>query len=356
MKLVKLAVLSLFALCLSGPAFAGPGSGGGQQVVADFNGDGRADLLTVDSNGLLFVFITDTDGVSVDNAASGAPATLPVGFSVVDAADFNGDGRADVLVRDGSGLLFVFITDTDGISFDLGASGAPTSLSSDFQVVACNDFDGDGNADILVQNTTTGLLFVFVLNADGISINNAASGAPSTLSASFAVRSAADYNGDGRADLLVEDVSGGASDGLLFIFITAVGGISFDNGASGALTTIASDFSYVGSGDFTGDMGGPRADVMVVSDMGLAFVFVVDSSGVAVDNGASGAPFSTPGTFAINGIGDFNGDGKTDSLLEDATKLVFIFIHDDAATVNNGASGSPVTFPGTFDLAGFVGL
>ncbi|MYX67855.1 GDSL-type esterase/lipase family protein, partial [Streptomyces sp. SID8373] len=74
-----------------------------QTASADFNGDGRADIIARhDATGDLRMWLRRADGTF-------APAVTVTGgwrpFSQTAAADFTGDGKADIVARDGAGNL-----------------------------------------------------------------------------------------------------------------------------------------------------------------------------------------------------------------------------------------------------------
>ena len=65
--------------------------GPGGLVVADFNGDGRPDVIRGQQ-----VFLSNTDGTFT--ASTVISVGQNVNFNIIAVADFNGDGRADLLV------------------------------------------------------------------------------------------------------------------------------------------------------------------------------------------------------------------------------------------------------------------
>ncbi|BCW51131.1 hypothetical protein StoSoilB13_34730 (plasmid) [Arthrobacter sp. StoSoilB13] len=75
-------------------------------VKNDFNGDGFADILAREASGVLWLY--------PGNGAGGWLPRLQVGqgwnvmTALVAPGDFNGDGHADVLARDGGGLLWLY--------------------------------------------------------------------------------------------------------------------------------------------------------------------------------------------------------------------------------------------------------
>ncbi|MFJ5233258.1 FG-GAP-like repeat-containing protein [Kitasatospora sp. NPDC088391] len=131
---------------------AGTEAGGtGRVRFADWDGDGRADCLTVEDSGAVRVQLNrggDGHGGWTD---LGQVATgLTTDRSRVRFADFDGDGKADYLLLQPNGAVSVFRNDGgDGHGgwTDLGQVAAGAASSAD--QVRFADFDGDGRTDYL---------------------------------------------------------------------------------------------------------------------------------------------------------------------------------------------------------------
>jgi FG-GAP-like repeat len=67
-------------------------------------------------------------------------------WRVAAIADFNGDGKSDILWRHLNGTTNVFLLDGTTV---LGGSGTTRQLGTEWQVRGVGDFNGDGRADIL---------------------------------------------------------------------------------------------------------------------------------------------------------------------------------------------------------------
>jgi hypothetical protein len=80
------------------PTYADRTSGGRQLFVADFNRDGKPDILVSDGT----LNLGNGDGTF----KLGTPVSTPVSGGVLAVADFNGDGKPDVLEQ-GTGTLLV---------------------------------------------------------------------------------------------------------------------------------------------------------------------------------------------------------------------------------------------------------
>jgi hypothetical protein len=88
-------------------------------LAADFTGDGKADVAAVDKNGDLWLYPHTPSGF-------GTPWKIGTGWNGMTAllaADFNGDGNADVVSRDGSGNLWLYPHTPSGF-------GAPSKIGT----------------------------------------------------------------------------------------------------------------------------------------------------------------------------------------------------------------------------------
>lgn len=122
------------------------------RMVADVNGDGRPDIVGFASDGI-YVAINTGSGLrpmSKWRAGFGTATGWNVGVNPRVLADMNGDGRADVVGFDASGVLVALST---GAGF-----AAPARWSTEFdsrswlahqQPRLVTDVDGDGRADIV---------------------------------------------------------------------------------------------------------------------------------------------------------------------------------------------------------------
>ncbi|CUM40660.1 FG-GAP repeat domain-containing protein [Streptomyces gardneri] len=131
--------------------------GGGWQIYnlivgpGDLTGDGKGDLVARDRSGVLYLYPGNGQGTAVASRIR-----VGDGWStynkVLGAGDFSGDGRTDLLARDGSGTLWLYR--------GTGSATAPFAKRVNLgggwgtynKLAAPGDLNGDGKADLLAVN------------------------------------------------------------------------------------------------------------------------------------------------------------------------------------------------------------
>jgi hypothetical protein len=169
-------------------------------ALADLDGDHRLDVATADADRkAVSVLLNHGDG-TLERKSDYTTAIGPVGVA---AGDLDGDGHPDLVTANTSGSVSVLLNRSDGrfrAKVDYAAGGAPNSLG-------LADFDGDGFLDAAVASPRAPVgkhVTVLLGRGDGTF----------RLRRYFGVRlfasrlSSGDPNGDGRPDLVFSD--GGA--------------------------------------------------------------------------------------------------------------------------------------------------
>jgi hypothetical protein len=165
-------------------------------AVGDFNGDKKPDVAFLSTGNSLMVSLGNGDGTF------GSPTSYFAGDGTnwLTVADFNHDGKLDVVVADNAGLA---ILQGNGD----GTFQAPSFISSSsYSFVTVGDVNGDGKPDLIANVSPGGggqtpPLQVFLGNGDG----TFKALAPFGSAGSIVV---ADINGDNKADLVVGDGKG----------------------------------------------------------------------------------------------------------------------------------------------------
>jgi hypothetical protein len=262
---------------------------GGVVAVADFNGDGKPDVLQVTTTTLL-VLLGNGDGTF----QSPISTTLNTNISAVIAGDVNGDGKADVLGLDtGTNSLVVYLSNGNG-TFAAGVSYALGVTASIGDLLTFGDFNGDHIADVAV--TLPGQELVLLGNGNGTFQAPKSSAGVANFSAAIV----GDFNNDGKLDVIISYGSNGVTAGNVSLLL------GNGDGTFAAPTTITSEGGSIATADLNGD---GNLD-LVINDAGL-LVQVWLGNG----NGTFSNTHSYPtNNFSTSGpaIADFNLDGKLD--------------------------------------------
>lgn len=242
---------------------------------------------------------------------SSAPA------SPVASADYNGDGRADLLAVAGDSDL-QFLAGNGRGGFLKGE--VITSAWGIHRHLTHADLNGDGRSDMLVARSD-GVLEYYGGNTTGGFGEYSTPG--SGWYGMLHVTSGADYTGDGKQDVL-----GVSAAGVLTIY---------RGNGTGALPgphTVAGSgwntIRYMTGGDFNGDRIG---DIMAVANNGTLYFYAglggSFATGVAIGSGWGAMTAFTGGV-------DYNGDKNPDLIARTATGQLYLYPGDGAGRVRNG--------------------
>ena len=140
-----------------------------------------------------------------------------------------------------------------------------------------------------------------------------------------------DFNGNGRSDFLLR-----ADSGWLTQWTSNANG-SFTNNAANVSILFSNDWHVQGIGDFNGD---GKDDFLLRNDSGWLTQWLGSPTGGFTNNGANVSILFTT-DWKIAGVGDFNGDGRDDFLLRsDAGWLTEWIGNPNGSFTNNGPNVS----------------
>jgi hypothetical protein len=263
-------------------------------AVKDLNGDGKLDLMVVNSNSVNIAVLIGTGEGSFKE-----PVEYPVGEKPrsLGVADVNGDNKPDLMTANhDSGNISVLLGIGDGT---FGTAMSQDVASSPSAMVIA-DIDGDGKADIAI-GTDEGTVIFLMGNGDG-TFNP-----KSQIELGGPVSSLIAESKDDRAlDLIV-----GAGTDIVSLKRTASNGF-IESGRS-ATGTIA--IQLMGSGDLNGD---GKTDLAIVNKA---------SSDLRIFYGNEDGTFSSGPNYTVGDrhppgelsifclkVKDLDGDGKLDLL------------------------------------------
>ncbi len=214
------------------------------QVFApgDFDGDDISDILWINevTNELKIWFI-DTNG-DFDYELDVGSIDL-ANYDLYDPADFNGDGKADLLWRHKTnGKMYLWYMDASGHN---GSLYLGTVNDYNYDIYGPADVNGDGIADIIWRNHTTGVIYLWYMNAAGTDHSNYVGTVPDN---NWVIETFGDYDGDGSSEIMWRDHNSGEGT-LIAWHLDNVGH------ASGQYIGTIGDMTWqiAGSGDFNGD-------------------------------------------------------------------------------------------------------
>ena len=211
-------------------------------AVADFNGDGKTDVVVALYDGRILILPGNGDGTFQTPVAYYLSRNTPTSLAV---GDFNGDGKPDLALGGTSNSVSIFLGNGDGTLQGPVAYG----VSNQVKALTTADFNGDGKSDlaVVIGGTTSNNLAVFLGNGDGTfqgAVSYAGGLGPTAVTAG-------DFNGDGKLDLAVANTTGHPD---VDVVLLGNGDGTFQpalmySGGTGGYSIAAADFNGDGRAD-----------------------------------------------------------------------------------------------------------
>ncbi len=286
-----------------------------QNAVSNVDGGAVNDVL----------FLNETSGQIgyVDMSAAGAGGfvtlvgAMPAGWRVGATGDLSGDGRAEAVVQDPtSGSIYT-------VQQGRGWAEVATDLSAGWTLLGAGDFTGDGLPDPLVQDTG-GRLMVLEVEAGG-----GVGGRPvvADIGTGWRVAGIGDPDRDGHSDVVIQSLADGTT-----WYADIDGGVLTGWGVvSGAVGP-----HWVAEG--VADVAGDGYDDVIFRHQATGQIWGVDmlggtNAGWFVVTGTAGTGWQVAGTL------DHDNDGHGDVLVRQADGTTY------ALDIDNGgfAGWDPIT-------------
>ena len=325
------------------------GIGPRQVIVADVNGDGKPDLIILNTGqssqncpygpGSVGVLLGKGDGTFKPAVAYGSGGDS--GFSVA-VGDVNGDGHLDILVANfydstscTAGPLGVLLGNGDG-------TFQPVILDGEaFGELTLADVNGDGKLDIVQAGPSSGDAEVRLGNGDGTFQAPVLYGTGGLTGFGIAV---ADVNGDGRPDVMVTNAcfsSTNCSHGSVAVLLNNTGP------HSPTITSLVSNVNPAAvnqqvdyTATVTNQSGGPLTGT-------VAFKHGTSTTTVKLvgDQGVYKVTYSGSGTHPITATYSGDADNATST---SSTLTEYVGLAPTTTTLTTSGSpshfGQPVTF------------
>lgn len=281
--------------------------------VGDFDKDGKTDLVAVNRNSSsISVFRNTSSGVGNINYATKVDFTTGTGVQSVATADFDSDGKLDVVVTNESDFTISIFRNTSS-----GAGNINYDTKVDFTTgpnpiwVATGDLDGDGKTDVAAVTSDNGSISLLRNTSSGVGNINYDAMIEFTTGSAYSV-SISDIDGDGKLDLAAGNSTGTVS--ILRNISSGAGNINY-----GFITDFITDVSpqSVAIGDVDGDgkndlaVANSGSDNISVLRNNVSSLPMFTSSGFTPTTGPAGTVVTITGTnfssTPLNNTIKFNG-------------------------------------------------
>jgi hypothetical protein len=405
-KTVALCSLSLMSMAAAPQQFNQPlmiptGGWPAGIVAADLNGNGRADLIYTDygataTASTTHVLVNKGDG----NFAPGQ--TIATAGAAIAAADFDHDGHVDlawVWGTVGLGKVYLARGNGDGTfaaAQELGTFAIVGTNAPDFRYVMGAQLHDSGYLDVLVEDVANPSLLTLTTDSSGTLVRIVGT----KLQSGTGPMVAADLNGDGHTDLVIQSaVNGTAAGGTANVFLGSADGLLTAAGTYAGSSPVESMLLHDVDGDghldlvlegangrieilhgnpdgsfaATSEGGGGGADattglgghLVAVTDVGARHNFYTATpAGMSVLLEQSDLSLTLEGIYNAGpgrgsfAVADFNGDGVPDVAVDSPEGVAILFgsAGGGLGSSRSFAAGKPALSGALGDFSGLGNL
>jgi FG-GAP-like repeat len=241
---------------------------GAAPALADWSGDAKPDVLAVGSDGALLLYRTNGAGAFVPGGGVQIGAGWAGFGSVVAPGDWTGDGKPDLMAVQTDGTLLLYRGDGDGGFLTGTAERIGTGWAGFTALLTPGDWNGDGSNDLLARRSD-GALILYRGNGKGGFISPYPQ-VGSGWQGFTAILGAGDWSGDGKPDLLARQ-----ADGALLLY-RGDGAGGFTSASQKVGSGWGGFTALFGGGDFSGDH---KPDVLARKDDGTLLLYRGNGAG-----------------------------------------------------------------------------
>jgi hypothetical protein len=227
------------------------------QGYADFNGDGKLDILWQSDSGQVVIWLTN----ETSYITGGVVGTVDPSWHIKGTGDFNKDGKSDILLQNDNGDVVIWFIDGTGY-----VGGVYVGYAGGYHVVGTGDFDVDGKSDILFQNDDGD---VVIWEVDG---RGYIGGGYVGYAGNYHALGTGDFYGNGLSDILFQNDNGD-------VVIWEINGTRY---VGGGYVNMAPGWRIIGVGDYNGDH---RSDILFQNSSGDVVIW--EMNGIQIVGGGS---------------------------------------------------------------------
>ena len=176
------------------------------QTLGDLDGDGQEDVLLRNAtSGQNLAFYMNPSGQSIESEALIGRNVEDPNWSIVGTGDFNADGKTDIIWQNqAADQILAWYIDGQG-SIESEAIVGRDIGDSNWEIEAVADFGGDGKADMLLRNGISGQIILWEMDGDTIIEESLFGREVSGMN--WAIEGARDFDNNGTMDVLLRNAA-----------------------------------------------------------------------------------------------------------------------------------------------------